>query len=137
MLRGLRGLRHAAARDYLALGGLCLTLPFHFNDVDLSLKVRSSGKRIVWTPSARLYHFESGSSQVGAGQTQGDLVWRRWGHLLEGIDPYWRCPNSSWRSAVDSRHASVDFHTANLAAAPSVGSPAGPGPEADHLAHAV
>jgi glycosyltransferase involved in cell wall biosynthesis len=92
-------------RDYLDLGGLCLSLPFHFSDVDLSLKVRSSGERIIWTPSARLYHFEPGTREVGAGRTQGDLVWRRWGHILEGIDPYWRYPDSLSKSAVDSRQA--------------------------------
>lgn len=34
-------------------------LPISFNDVDLCLKMRERGHRIVWTPYAKLYHFES------------------------------------------------------------------------------
>jgi GT2 family glycosyltransferase len=30
-----------------------------FNDVDLCLKIRQHGYRIVWTAYAQLYHFES------------------------------------------------------------------------------
>ena len=45
--------------DYFHLGGMSLTLPHSFNDVDLAFKVLSEGKRIIWTPYARLWHFES------------------------------------------------------------------------------
>ncbi|OXJ15742.1 glycosyl transferase [Burkholderia sp. HI2500] len=34
-------------------------LPVAFNDVDLCLRVREAGYRIVWTPYAILYHYES------------------------------------------------------------------------------
>lgn len=34
-------------------------LPVAFNDVDLCLRVREMGYRIVWTPYAILYHYES------------------------------------------------------------------------------
>ncbi|KGB98594.1 MULTISPECIES: glycosyltransferase family 2 protein [Burkholderia] len=34
-------------------------LPVAFNDVDLCLRVREAGYRIVWTPYAVLYHYES------------------------------------------------------------------------------
>lgn len=34
-------------------------LPVAFNDVDLCLKVRAQGLRVVWTPHARLVHHES------------------------------------------------------------------------------
>src|SRR5262249_38364006 len=30
-----------------------------FNDIDLCLKIRDRGYRIVWTPHAELYHYES------------------------------------------------------------------------------
>lgn len=35
--------------------------PVAFNDVDLCLKVRASGKTIIWTPQAQLIHAESAS----------------------------------------------------------------------------
>lgn len=36
-------------------------LPVAFNDVDLCLKIRERGLRILWTPFAELYHYESAS----------------------------------------------------------------------------
>ena len=32
-----------------------------FNDVDFCLRVRKAGWRVVWTPYAQLYHYESKS----------------------------------------------------------------------------
>lgn len=36
-------------------------LPVAYNDVDLCLRLRERGYRILWTPHAELYHFESAS----------------------------------------------------------------------------
>jgi O-antigen biosynthesis protein len=48
--------------DYLDLGGLDeFRFPINFNDVDYCLKLRAAGKRIVFTPHARLLHLESAS----------------------------------------------------------------------------
>jgi GT2 family glycosyltransferase len=50
------------SRDlYFEIGGFTLTLPGNYNDVDLNLKVRETGRTAVFTPWARLYHFESKS----------------------------------------------------------------------------
>jgi GT2 family glycosyltransferase len=47
-------------RLYRTLGGLDEQhLAVAFNDVDYCLRVRAHGKRIVWTPEARLIHHES------------------------------------------------------------------------------
>jgi len=83
-------------RDYLDVGGMDeLNFPINFNDVDYCLKLRTKGKRIVFTPYARLSHLESASR----GQdTRPDLASRfarelqnlrtRWGdHLV--ADPYY------------------------------------------------
>ncbi|HEX7177605.1 MAG TPA: glycosyltransferase [Pyrinomonadaceae bacterium] len=44
------------------VGGLDeVNLPVAFNDVDLCIRIRESGYRIVWTPYAQLYHLESAS----------------------------------------------------------------------------
>jgi GT2 family glycosyltransferase len=46
--------------DYLAVGGLDEVLfPVNFNDVDLCLKLRARGYRIVFTPHTALLHFGS------------------------------------------------------------------------------
>jgi GT2 family glycosyltransferase len=46
---------------YFELGGFTLALPGNYNDVDLNMKVRSAGRSAVFSPWARLYHFESKS----------------------------------------------------------------------------
>jgi O-antigen biosynthesis protein len=49
-------------RDYLDIGGMDeLHFPVNFNDVDYCLKLRAAGKRVVFTPHARLRHLESAS----------------------------------------------------------------------------
>ena len=46
---------------YTAVGGLDETLQVAFNDVDLCLKLRNEGGKILYVPSAQLYHYESKS----------------------------------------------------------------------------
>jgi GT2 family glycosyltransferase len=49
-------------KDYLDLGGMDeFRFPINFNDVDYCLKLRTAGKRIVFTPHAQLLHLESAS----------------------------------------------------------------------------
>jgi hypothetical protein len=49
-----------ARNDYLAVKGMDETrFPVHFHDVDLCLKLRALGKRVVMTPYARLSHIAS------------------------------------------------------------------------------
>ena len=44
---------------YDEVGGLSLEFPNSFNDVDLAFKLLLRGLRVIWTPFAQLYHFES------------------------------------------------------------------------------
>jgi GT2 family glycosyltransferase len=41
------------------VGGFDTRLPKAFNDIDLCLKVRKAGYKIVYNPYATLYHYES------------------------------------------------------------------------------
>nr|WP_246338264.1 glycosyltransferase family 2 protein [Azospirillum oleiclasticum] len=51
--------------DYLAVGGMdAAHLQVAFNDVDLCLKLRALGRRIIWTPHARLLHRESATRKA-------------------------------------------------------------------------
>jgi GT2 family glycosyltransferase len=46
--------------DFNAVGGFDESaFPVNFNDVDLCLKLRAMGRRLVWTPHATLLHHES------------------------------------------------------------------------------
>jgi GT2 family glycosyltransferase len=75
------------AEPFHAAGGLSLDLAVNFNDVDLSLKLRLLGYRIVWTPHATLYHFESQTRTRQVSEAEVELLNRRWGHALRA-DPY-------------------------------------------------
>lgn len=99
---------------FLDVGGMSLQFPMNYNDVDLSFKVRQAGLRIVWTPFAELYHFESKTRKPGVGLGEVELVSRRWGRLLENGDPY-------WRDVHDWAHAPLSAALVGSAESDSVG----------------
>lgn len=82
--------------DYLELGGMDeLRFSVNFNDVDYCLRLRAAGKRVVFTPHARLLHRESASRGADvaadrAGRFERELrtLRARWGEALIG-DPYY------------------------------------------------
>jgi GT2 family glycosyltransferase len=71
-----------------------------FNDLDLCLKMRQRGYRIVWTPYAELYHHESATrgndfaDPIALARYTGEeeLFRVKWGDVLEAGDPYYN-PN--------------------------------------------
>jgi len=69
------------------VGGMTERLPVNYNDVDLSLKVRDRGYRVLWTPHAQLYHYESSTRVVTFDDAEHAFVLRRWGNVLRA-DPY-------------------------------------------------
>jgi GT2 family glycosyltransferase len=82
-----------------AVGGLDDThLPVSFNDVDLCLRIRETGLRVIWTPFAELYHLESHSrgadltpEQVTRAAGEAAYMRARWGPVLDR-DPFYN-PN--------------------------------------------
>jgi GT2 family glycosyltransferase len=83
-------------RDYLAVGGMDQTwFPVNFNDVDYCLKLRATGKRVVFTPHAKLVHLESASrgsdtkpDQDRRFQRELSSLRSKWGEVL-AADPYY------------------------------------------------
>ena len=82
------------------IGGFDEALPGAFNDVDLCIRIREAGYRIIWTPAAELIHHESatfGVHSAPARQAQFAkdvaLMRDRWGPLLDA-DPFYN-PNYS------------------------------------------
>jgi O-antigen biosynthesis protein len=81
------------------VGGLdAENLPIAFNDVDLCLRVRAAGYRIVWTPFAELYHHESASrglnetpEKMAREQREARYLGARWRDVI-AHDPYYN-PN--------------------------------------------
>lgn len=87
---------------YEALSGLNeKNLAVAYNDVDFCLRAREAGWRVVWTPYAELYHFESrtrGAEDVGERKgrmaRESAYMRRRWRHAIKN-DPYYN-PNLSY-----------------------------------------
>ncbi|MEO0773956.1 MAG: glycosyltransferase, partial [Pseudomonadota bacterium] len=69
---------------YRELGGFDEGLPLNYNDVDLCLKIREAGHRIVIDPAIRLYHFES-LSKTGTYGWEVQKFLERWNGTT---DPY-------------------------------------------------
>lgn len=81
-------------RDYLELGGMDeLRFPTNFGDVDYCLKLRTAGKRVVFTPHARLVHHGLTSSHGTRSHSDAferdlRMLRARWGDGLLN-DPYY------------------------------------------------
>ena len=68
-------------------GGFDTAFAINFNDLDFCLRARRAGRRVVVTPHARLYHFESITRESGATNAEVALLRQRWQPELEH-DPY-------------------------------------------------
>lgn len=94
-------------RVYEAAGGLDESYSVVFNDVDLCLRIRKSGKLIVWTPFAELTHYESKSrgsdedtkEKLAFFKTETKRFQTKWNEALSKGDPYYN-PNLT-RSSED------------------------------------
>jgi len=74
---------------FMEVGGLSTSFPANYNDVDLCLKVRRAGYRVVCTPEAQLFHYESSSRGVGAvADDEMERLHNRWASDLRR-DPYY------------------------------------------------
>jgi GT2 family glycosyltransferase len=81
---------------YELVGGLDeVHLQVAFNDVDFCIKVSKAGYRNVYTPYARLYHYESASrgidgsaERVARFNSEVDTMLDRWGETLENDPAY-------------------------------------------------
>ncbi len=72
---------------YFEMGGLSERFPNCYNDVDLGFKLLEAGYRVVWTPHASLYHFESQTRQTKESPAEARELELRWGRKM-GDDPY-------------------------------------------------
>lgn len=102
------------AQELSAVTGACMMIPKHvfekvggldplfavaFNDIDLCMRIRKSGYKIIWTPYAELYHYESKSrgyedtsEKQKRFQKEVNLFKERWGSELKKGDPFYN-PN--------------------------------------------
>jgi GT2 family glycosyltransferase len=88
-----------------SLGGFDEQFGTDFNDVDLCLRMREQGLRIVYTPFAELFHFEGKSFKRTTQKEEEQAAFKlRWGKVL-AADPYYNpglprdrvdCKVTSW-----------------------------------------
>ena len=71
---------------YFEVGGMSNTFPLSFNDVDLCFKLLDRGYRIIWTPFARLFHFETASRPNVSTAKELELITNRWGDRIFSDD---------------------------------------------------
>lgn len=84
---GLTGACVAMRSDvYEEVGGFSETLPVNFNDVDLSFKLRATGRRLVWLPDVELFHFESRTRKAEVVEWEYKRLRERW--VFDGDDVY-------------------------------------------------
>ena len=77
---------------YEEFNGLNEDIPISFNDIDLCLRIREKGYLIVFTPYARLYHYECATRGRLHPPEDETSTLNRWSNsILEG-DPYYN-PN--------------------------------------------
>ena len=81
---GVTGAAAMIRRDvFNEVGGLSLQFPNCFNDVDLGFKILNAGYRIIWTPHAEIFHFESASRESAIKQSELILLLNRWGQFFD------------------------------------------------------
>ena len=64
------------------VGGFDEAFPVNFNDVDLCLRIRDTGRRILVTPRASWYHFESATREGAQTDDEVALLNARWAGRL-------------------------------------------------------
>ena len=86
---------------FLAQGGFdAAGLPIAHSDIDLALKLRSSGLKILWTPHVTLRHFESKTrgldhlnpEKAARNRAERRVLAERWGAALTAepsLNPFW------------------------------------------------
>ena len=80
---GITGACALIKRDaYFEVGGMSEIFPLAFNDCDLAFKFLEHGYRIIWTPNARLFHFESATRPAHVKPSEVNLIMSRWGRKI-------------------------------------------------------
>ena len=85
------------------VGGMDAQFQIAYNDIDYCLKVRQTGKLVVYNPFAMLHHYEYKSrgtentaEKLARYHREVDLFTTRWADLIRSGDPYYN-PNLTRR----------------------------------------
>lgn len=73
----------ARRKDLMAIGGMSLEFPASYGDIDLCLRLRRSGLKVVVDPAAVLIHHESASREPVIEPHEWDRFIHRWGEVAD------------------------------------------------------
>jgi GT2 family glycosyltransferase len=71
------------------LGGFDVSFPANYGDLDLCLRARELGYRIVVDPRVEMTHAECGTRRGGTTLAERQHLRKRWSQLLSQGDPYY------------------------------------------------
>ena len=77
------------AELFRRLGGFDADFPNNYNDVDLCLRVREKGYRVVYEPGALLRHYEGQTRKLYVDYAEREKFYLRWHRVIEEGDPYY------------------------------------------------
>jgi O-antigen biosynthesis protein len=93
-------------RVFTEAGGFDLRFPLNYNDIDLCLRVRQHGYRVIYEPHAVLRHDEGQTRVTGTMLSERERFHDAWSSFLAVPDPYY-----SPLLAVDSEKIELRFKT--------------------------
>jgi GT2 family glycosyltransferase len=77
------------AEVFREMGGFDAAFPVNYNDVDLGLRVRASGRRVVCLDVGRVIHRESQTRVGGTRYEEREALYIRWPEVLGRPDPFY------------------------------------------------
>jgi GT2 family glycosyltransferase len=117
-------------RNYSAVTGACMLvkrdvykkvngydpiLKVAYNDVDFCLRVRKKGYLIVYTPYAKLYHYEGASRGISQPSDNTQTFVNRWKDELLKRDPYYNVNLTLLREDFGFSFSGIPIHETPLA----------------------
>ncbi|MDE2588695.1 MAG: glycosyltransferase, partial [Patescibacteria group bacterium] len=79
---------------FTMVGGFDENIAVAYSDVDFCLKILEKGYQIIYTPYAKLYHYESASRGTLSPREDGKKFNHKWNSFMRKGDPYYN-PNLS------------------------------------------
>ena len=71
------------------LGGFANGFPVNYNDIDLCLRVREAGYRVIYEAGAKLRHYECQTRRGEVSFRERERWYSRWGEFIDKGDPFY------------------------------------------------
>ena len=78
-----------STRLFRELKGFDESFPVNYNDVDLCLRVRQLGRRVICMNVGKVIHYESQTRTGGTTYGERDALYKRWASVLAKPDEFY------------------------------------------------